>query len=411
MKSLKVHSRFAIENAVPEPLHLKDQVMHCMEEAYHVARISLPEDFCTYNHFIRVLSRLDNTSTPGYPFSMCASTIGDWLGFDGFWYNEFKVNELWHYVVCLMDDPTDLVLTVFIKDEPHKRAKVLADRWRLIMGFPLHYQVLWHMLFGEQNDKLLEKSLGIPSQQGISTYHGGWKHYVKVWNSRSYDVSLDKSAWDWTVNWWLLRWELEVRGRLISPGASKQRWHELSLICYERAFCDPILLLSDGNMYRQCVPGVMKSGCVNTISSNSFMQVILHCLVNFSEGLPLYPLPVAVGDDVRQSSTNLAKATAYLKFGAIVKEVIYGKEFVGMNFLDTGPVPLYTPKHLFKAMSMKNETMDDRELLSQYLDSMLRLYAYSDDFNLWLYIAAGFGCLDCVYSQEYYRRCFDVWVE
>nr|QXV86572.1 RNA-dependent RNA polymerase [Solemoviridae sp.] len=412
LKSLQAHSKYHFQSAsVLEPVHHKIFVLHRMEEAYHQARTSLPDDFLTHAHFLRAIRRLDNTSTPGYPFCLQKPTIGEWFDYDGMEYNPMKVEEMWRYVRLLIDDNTDdLILSVFIKQEPHKLSKILDGRWRLIMGFPLHHQILWHMLFGCQNDKLVEKALHIPSQQGFMTYHGEWKHFVKVWKQAKYDVSLDKRAWDWTVSWWMLSWELEFRGLLISGREShKQQWCRLTKYCYERAFSDPTLLLSNGSLYKQVVPGVMKSGCVNTISTNSFLQVMIHIMVTRDVGLPTEPLPAAVGDDTRHQLQQIASTSEYSKYGVLIKEIVPGNNFVGMDFAEDGPTPLYTAKHLFKACSIS--ITEDKEEITQYLDSMMRLYVYSEDYYIWVYMAHFLGIQDRFYSREYYHRCFDCWIE
>lgn len=375
-----------------------------METAYARIRTELPEDCFSYDHFFRTLKKLENTSSPGHPFSREAPTIGEWLGFDGVGFDMMQVNRLWHMVSALMQGDDEQILTVFIKEEPHKVEKVESGRWRLIIAFPLHVQVLWHMLFDQQNDLEIENAYHLPSQQGIILNAGGWRTYLNQWRARGYDVGLDKRAWDWTVPGWLLDLDLEFRQRLVL-GDHKSEWVRLSNKVYQMAFGNPILMLSDGALLRQVHPGVMKSGCVNTISSNSHMQVMVHILACEDQGVSHEPLPVCCGDDTLQCSWQATDLEAYARYGAIVKSASADLEFVGLEFTSGGPIPLYMEKHLYSLCFVKDSF--ESELVIQWLDSMLRYYSYSGYRQLWRDFARRLGVAHRLHSDEYYRAWYE----
>lgn len=403
--SLREHSKFFQKaHLAEEPREeLKNYVLFVLEKAYELAKIELPSDFLSREHFMRCVHRLDWQSSPGYPFTRQAPTIGEWLKIDGLVYDQVRLEELWYMVNELITGDEDLLLSVFVKPEPHKIEKVENGRWRLIMVFPLHHQILWHMVFADQNDKEIELAYEIPSQQGISLFHGGWKNYTKLWKSRRYDVGLDKKAWDWTVSGWLTDLELELRSRLVC-GSNYGVWRSLASKLYKQAYYEPRLLLSDGRVFKQVIPGMVKSGCVNTISTNSHMQMIIHVLACVHQGVSVQPLPVAVGDDTLQRMTQSMDLSAYNRFGVIVKSVTEGLEFVGMDFTDAGPIPLYHEKHLFKAMSLN---YDDKELIKQYFDSMLLMYVHCRYYKLWEHMAFNFGVGNLVRSRNYYLYLYD----
>ncbi|USL85432.1 MAG: hypothetical protein [Ixodes ricinus sobemo-like virus 1] len=399
LASLEVHSMYYKDSSetVPPSIEEREYALYVIEQAYKSVRSHLPPDFLEYSHFQRVLYRLDRQSSPGYPFCSAATTIGDWLKFDGTLYDDYQCKKLWFNVNQLIDgDAEDVIFSVFIKDEAHKPQKLEQKRCRLIVASPLHFQVLWHMLFDVLNDAEIEKCLEIPSQQGISLSNGNWKLFYNLWKSRGYDVGLDKTAWDWTVTGWKLDMDLEIRNRL-TCGPRKQEWYRLSRLMYDKAFKDPILMLSNGLLFRQLYPGIMKSGLVNTISTNSHLQVVDHIIVCKRNGFPIHPLPVTCGDDTLQREEQV-DVVEYRKLGAVIKSASSGLEFVGHDFADSGPIPLYLDKHLYNVCHLEN----NEELITQYLDAMCRLYVNSPVYVVWERLAGLLGIEHSLMSHSYY---------
>lgn len=401
---MRVHAEYyrnSINSSPPTDDELAN-VFYVLEKAYSKVKYVLPENYMSYQRFYQVLYRLDRSSSPGWPFSNEATTIGDFLKFDGLFFCDQAVQRLWFHVQELIQgNVSEVVFSVFIKDEPHKPSKIESGRYRLILASPLPFQVLWHMLFDYQNDAEVQNSLYLPSQQGISLVHGGWKQYLKLWESRGYNVGLDKTAWDWTVPWWKLRIDLEHRAQCI-VGGNKSEWYTLASRMYLMAFGNPILLMPNGDQWKQQYPGIMKSGLVNTIATNSKMQIVDHILVTRRASLPLYPLPVACGDDTLQCDEQV-NIEHYRALGAIIKSASAGLEFVGHEFGWSGPQPLYLEKHLFGARYVS----ENKELMVQYLTSMLAMYAHSPHFNLWMRVVENLGVQTQVMSQRYYQYFYD----
>lgn len=388
---------------IPEPPEeVKNMVLAVMEEAYKLCVTRIPDDFLSYDSYLRAVSRLDMRSSPGYPVCLQYGTNGSYLGWDGVSHSEYGLKHLWNEVKKIIYEPeldSDIILRVFIKHEPHKREKVEEGRLRLIMASPVALQVVWHMLFDDFNDAEIRNSYFIPSQQGITLHHGSWKDYVRLWKALGYDTGLDKRAWDWTAPGWLLMWNLEFRARMMR-GSKLAEWYALAQRMYVNMFEESKIMTSDGQVYQQEYPGIMKSGCVNTISDNSHCQVMGHILACLKQGVPYYPLPACCGDDTLQRLDQAVDVEAYKVFGAIVKSASDGLEFVGMEFTSDGPIPLYTDKHLAKFRSVCDENM------SAYLDSMARMYCKNREmFSFWEFVAGRLG-VD-LYSREYYSSWFD----
>lgn len=319
-------------------------------------------------------------SSPGLPYMLEATSNGLWLKWNGVEFDSMQVERLWYDVQLVLKDEWEHVLRVFIKQEPHKTTKAKEGRWRLIMASSLCVQIVWHMLFDYLNDIEISKAYEIPSQQGLVLVGGGWKRFRRSWVEQGTTVGLDKSAWDWTAPRWCIDMDLELRGRL-GRGNRLDEWMKLAALLYRHMFDHPTLVLSDGSRFRQVIPGIMKSGCVNTISTNSHCQQFIHCLVAEEIGISYEPFPPACGDDTLQHPRHTVDLALYGKYGVVVKTVSEDIEFVGHEFTACGPHPLYFSKHLKKLQYIPDD------ILGQYLDSMARMYVHTRYFDIWEHVA------------------------
>lgn len=401
LDSLRYHSntffRPSASACVPSD---QEHILYLAERAYADHCVwNLPDDYLSYRRFEDSVARLDMQSSPGFPYMREATSNGLWLKWDGLRADEIQKLRLWHDVQLVFRDEYEHITRVFVKQEPHKIAKIEQKRWRLIMASSLPVQVAWHMLFSYLNDIEIDKAYDIPSQQGIVLVKGGWRDFMRSWDYRGLTCGLDKSAWDWTAPKWALDLDLQLRFRL-GRGHQMNEWLGYAKILYRRMFEEAKLLLSDGSVYRQTVPGVMKSGCVNTISTNSHCQVFLHLAVCLDMGVTPYPLPVCCGDDTLQHARHAGDLEVYRKYGIVVKSVSDKVEFVGHEFSLEGPRPMYLLKHLKKLRYIKEDDM------AQYLDSMARMYVHTPYFQIWSSLASAAG-KPLPLSYEAYKFWYD----
>lgn len=307
----------------------------------------LPEDFFEYTHFQRVLEDLEMRSSPGIPLSYTFTTNGDFLKYaDGSW-NQANVNLLWGLVQQWKENTLDeFRLRVFIKREPHKVAKVDEGRLRLIMAVPLVAQVVDHLLFGTQNKKEVDLFDTIPCAPGWGITYGGWR----MVDSRAF--GLDRKAWDYSVPYWLLMLELRLRFSLTINANSE--WRSLCKRRYAELYQSPLFQLSSGAVYRQCQPGIVKSGAVNTIATNTHCQLLLHAYASFLASTDDSGYFLAMGDDTLQAEVD----PEYVRvLGSIVnlKPPVVG-EFCSMLFRRGGVVePLNYGKHITNLLYQKKE--------------------------------------------------------
>lgn len=324
------------------------------------ARWCIPDDFMTRDHFERVVRSINKKSSPGYPYMLRAPTNHVFFKFDSEGNPDAEVmNYVWDILETRVKtrSPADPI-RVFIKSEPHKLKKLEDCKYRLISSVAVVDQILDHMLFDSMNNQLVLNWPRLPSKVGYAHVKGGWRAIpTERW------VATDKSGWDWTVTPWLLELCLKIRAELCdSVGEKFDLWKSLASYRYEQLFVESRLMTSGGLLFKQRVPGVQKSGCVNTIADNSMMQWILHTRCQIELGLP--PTDIyAMGDDVLQtgfpgfrSYLELMGQFCHLKQAALVNE------FAGFLFKERYIEPLYKGKHAFNLLHVDPEILDSLAL-------------------------------------------------
>lgn len=322
-----------------------------MERLFRDCRWKIPDDFMQRTHYERVVcERLDWTSSPGYPYMRRAPTNSDLFEVVDGVPSESALEFMWNVVQQQLADRTADPIRLFVKPEPHKLKKLEQGRYRLISSVSVVDQIIDHMLFATMNSAMVENHVFIPPKVGWAPVRGGWRLIPgQKW------MALDKSAWDWTVQPWFCEMTLELRSRLCVNLTDE--WLDLATWRYKQLFVSPMLITSGGYLLRQRNPGVMKSGCVNTITDNSIMQVLLHlrvCLEIDEDPGPLYTM----GDDTLQKPVS--DVTAYIdqtSMYSLVKEVTMANEFAGNRFIGNRVEPLYKGKHAYTLLHLNPEIL------------------------------------------------------
>lgn len=311
---------------------------------FEAATWSIPDDFFQRSHFDRILAtKIDWTSSPGYPYLMRAPTNGIFFRVvDGSPSSE-AADHVWEIIQDRIREGDADPIRLFIKPEPHSSRKLEEGRYRLISSVSVVDQIIDHMLFGEMNQKLCDNWMDTPVRTGWNEKWGGWRAMPRAkW------LACDKTSWDWTVHVWMIEMVLELRASLCQTGGPLlARWMELATWRYKCLYVNAQIITSGGLIMRQVTPGVMKSGCVNTISDNSIMQVLLHLRVCLETDQPPGWL-LAMGDDTLQEPpADLSSYIDQLEQYCILKSWKYENEFAGMRFLGRRIEPLYRGKHSY----------------------------------------------------------------
>jgi hypothetical protein len=336
-------------------------VLAAAENAYSSISVSVT-DWDSYDEFLEVVNELDKTSSPGYPYNLAQPTIGKWLDFVGF-ANPQQLRILWDDVQLVFSAQYHHYFRVFQKDEPHTVAKRESKRWRLITAASLPMQVAMAMLCRRMNAKEDDRWHSCPSAQGLPVDHGGWKLAQSLFNRRGLVWEADKSAWDFNAPGWVFHLDLSLRANLSRN--RNRKWDIAMTFVYSDAFQTSRLLMTDGTVFQQTFDGFMKSGLVNTITTNSHAQFFQHVLA--CHRLHAAPPPIiAAGDDVLMCEPPPGYAAELGRTGCILKMCRPGQGFLGYDWT-IAPIPLYPGRHLYH-FAMQEEA---------YLEETLDAYAHT----------------------------------
>lgn len=205
-------------------------------------------------------------------------------------------------------------IKVFIKQEPHKIAKIESGKLRIISNLSIVDQLIERILCAPQNKAEISRWTSLPSKPGMGLHDEGLKElYAEVITAqRKHGVlaETDVSGWDWSVPDWLLRLDYECRARLYRAPPGSALEHLLWFRGY--AVARKVFCLSDGTLHEQLVPGIQASGSYNTSSSNSRMRVALSYVVGAS-------WVIAMGDDNIETAVAGAREH-YVRLGFTVKD-------------------------------------------------------------------------------------------
>ncbi|APG75962.1 RdRp [Xingshan nematode virus 5] len=374
--SLRVHARLRAEilAGMQEPTHDEEEWLVAQTvKAYRPARWEIPDDFLSWTHFMRVVARLERNSSPGWPYCRQYGTLKLWIGeiLDP---DEAGIRMLWDLVQGRLRGDEAHPIRLFVKPEPHKISKLQEGRYRLISSVNVVDQVIDHMLFDMQNDREIAVHLDIPSKPGWSPARGGWRMLQQFETA----VSCDKSLWDWGMPWWVARLDLKVRASLCMN--MQTAWMELAERRYRELYQEARFITSDGQIFAQKTGGLQKSGCVNTISTNSRGQYLLHMLACLRSGEDHTQCFWAMGDDTLQERAS-EKYCAELGKLCRLKEVTPGIVFAGTRLDSEGVHPEYCSKHYFTLLHKSQEAVPDT------LSSYVLLYARDQRLEALLEVA------------------------
>lgn len=260
---------------------------------------------------------------------------------------------------------------VFIKNEPHKVSKLLDDRQRLIFSVSIVDNLLCMLLCNDQNKKEIEEWDTIPSQCGIGFSDDKIQMFLNGVRKAFPDGKIkesDVSGWDFGVK--PHDYDFDIFRRTLLNGGHFTKWRriiEAHYYCMQRM----LVALSDGSLYAQVYPGIMKSGWANTSASNSAKRFgaallarwrVLGSLGDVMQGGG----SKTMGDDsVEKPFAKLdAAKQAYESIGKNIKAIklttVDDFEFCSMRWVNGTAYPLNEDKQLFNLLHYKPK--DQQEL-------------------------------------------------
>lgn len=262
-------------------------------------------------------------------------------------------------------------IQVFIKQEPHKVAKINEGRFRLISGVSMVDGIVDRILFQDLHAKIVPTLGDTPSMIGWNPYENGEILFRDFHPSR---FALDKSLWDWTVPSWLVDLWLEF---ILGMSFDCPQWYrDLVTLRFKMLFELSKFEFADGSTYVQQDRGIMKSGCFLTLLLNTVGQIIVHKLACDKIEEPTGRIK-ALGDDTFQETPDKPAdyVAAVRSFGFLPKEpkIMEHIEFAGFVLADGLVVPAYWQKHLYLLKHLEEKVAVDT------LQSYQRLYAFKPD--------------------------------
>jgi hypothetical protein len=269
---------------------------------------------------------------------------------------------------------------LFVKNEPHKAAKVAQGRFRLIMSVSIVDKII-EMLFNRHYNKAQIASWNeIPSKPGMGFSDEANQKLIETVRRYGVDklVSADISGWDWSVPDWLIGLEAEFRVEL---NTTSSEWFATFL--FKKAFLETnsVYCLSNGMMLKLPFPGVQNSGKYNTSSSNSWMRLAAAMFAGAEWGF-------AMGDDcIETYSPNAVENYKRMGFDVKMYEPIgtleNGFEFCSHIYSTNG---VYSVNAVRGAMNLLNHSG------ASLLEKRLLTMQFEDDYKSspeWVEIAEG----------------------
>jgi hypothetical protein len=323
----------------------------------------------------RVLLSVKGDSSPGVPYSSLGGTNAEVLKY----HQPLIVDAVVDRIQRLLSIDTeglgsrDLIqlglcdpVRLFVKNEPHKEAKTKAGRFRLIMSVSLVDQLVERLISSRQNRAEIMRWESIPSKPGIGLDDFSvatiWEQVAPVFKEGKL-METDISGFDWSVQEWELRLDMEARVKLCSAGPL------LTKVMMNRVYCTAhsVFSLSDGSLIEQLDGGIQKSGSYNTSSTNSRIRVMLAYMAGS-------PWCIAMGDDSLEYYVP-GSLEIYSHLGHDIKDhrvASQSFEFCSHQFQEGVAAPVNWSKTLYRLLSQPQSKIDrlGEEFVQQFCYEM-----------------------------------------
>ncbi len=289
--------------------------------------------------------------------------------------------------------PVDLVkqnlidaIKIFVKYEPHKLQKLNDNRERLIFSISLIDNIINILLANNQNKMEIYNYLLTASQAGLSFTDEGIIRFLSTIPDELL-LETDVSGWDFTLKPWEFQLDLDRRADL-NQGHGTLWYHLLKVqyFCMQRK----VMVLSDGTMYAQVLPGIMPSGYNSTTSTNSAIRAGNHYVC--AAKLDFKPWCKTMGDDSLER-LHARLAQAYKDLGKTIKSTrvvtkVQGFEFCSQMFKDGVAYPVSADKQLFNLLNYTSSSQQEIEMRHMQFKHELRHHPKLNVF-LALIVASG----------------------
>jgi hypothetical protein len=255
----------------------------------------------------------------------------------------------------LMEEDLADLIRLFVKQEPHKEAKVLANRWRLIWSISLVDQVVERFFWNTHAKREIAMWEIIPSKPGMGAADyqlkslglqvEGLIRYRRRKNPSARNGPLcdrDVVASDMELAEWMLF--SGVVSMLIEYDYPLESDFWRGQYARHKLGCRPIVSLSNGEMYETLNPGLMLSGRFVT----SFLNSRVYTFISALRG----ERAMCMGDDTIESNVSDMSEAEIERFYELVglpteiglRDTLEGLEFCSLLFHKDGDNIVAHPK-------------------------------------------------------------------
>jgi hypothetical protein len=257
-------------------------------------------------------------SGTGYPFIADFPTIRDIVEQDYVSLVACSVARLcaWKRGVSL-----PLFLKVFIKREPHRKAKIDSETWRNIKAFPADFLLAQRVLYGDLVDCYIQSwsRESFPLCPGMGSTDDDncvlANKYRHIMHPGVTPLSTDVSNWDADVKKWLHDAAFEALLRSRNPSPS---WEKI-MRCCEQQKASPYLVAPNGWVFSLIQEYTVLSGDFLTAILNSMERAILADVAELSANGRTCGR-FTMGDDCVEESVDAErKLDAYATLGFAIK--------------------------------------------------------------------------------------------
>jgi hypothetical protein len=234
------------------------------------------------------------------------------------------------------------LIRIFVKQEPHKKAKIEAKRWRLIWSISLVDQLVERFLWTSQTKREISCWESIPSKPGMGSSDEQIESLAKqvaglrcakIGGVSGSLVDRDVVASDMEVAEWMLFTSLVSCLLEYDYPVDSDFWR--LHFARHKLGCRPLIVLSNGTIYETLLSGLMLSGRYVTSFLNSRVYVLCSTLRGEEA--------MCMGDDTIESNvtdmTELDISRFYLLLGLPTEIGLHarveGVEFCSLEFYRT----------------------------------------------------------------------------
>lgn len=341
------------------PLYIKHQLPHYLATYDRISWSNAIEEM--KNH-------IKKDASPGVPCSMVSNKNDEFLSVMGDRFNDIVLQRIENLLSIPLSELTKLdrrrridlnlmdPVRVFVKNEPHKRAKLDEKRVRLIMSVSLTDKMI-EMIISRHVCKLeIQNWETIPSKPGIGFTKDQVKSvYNDVMNSGLEMAYADISGWDWGVKQWQILDEAESLIKLCTN--SSPVWEHL-VRAKAILESESIYQFSNGLLVAPTYKGIVNSGKLRTSRGNSWMRVRLADLIGSRK-------TIAAGDDSVEHWVEDAP-NKYLQYGTRCKDYVRVEdsfEFCSRWYFPGGSFPINKAKMVMNLANQKFKSFLEYKML------------------------------------------------